>query len=394
MKLSDNQAAAIEFALSSKHKVVFIEGSAGTGKSFVLTQLISALYQTQQNFVCCAPTHKAVKVIRDRIKDPNQKEKVETLASVFQNLTFSEYQNLRSKLTKENEEAVLRRVPKRNKLYFSKNSNRQDITIIDETSMVSLDMLEHVVKNSNKVICFGDPNQIPPVKGISAYRYKETHPDCSFTLTDVFRTDNNKILELGNILTQKKSTFNDFIKYAYESNLLQQKSVAQLAEDRSKYNSDHMNITFYNWIRREINHKFNSHTFLATYQTLPLHYNSVVKHPKTGEVEHYPLERLEDKPLLIPRTKYKNNILFDDSRSGRVFTTEDLCPSKNKKQVLEIDQDVIQLTLPHCITIHKSQGSEYKSVNFIARDVVKRPNWRNLCYTAITRAKENLIITI
>ena len=45
----------------------------------------------------------------------------------------------------------------------------------------------------------------------------------------------------------------------------------------------------------------------------------------------------------------------------------------------------------YCITVHKAQGSEYSKVLYI-EEVLNRKNHHRMLYTAITRAKEKLII--
>jgi exodeoxyribonuclease V alpha subunit len=49
------------------------------------------------------------------------------------------------------------------------------------------------------------------------------------------------------------------------------------------------------------------------------------------------------------------------------------------------------LELAYAITVHKSQGSEFKAVIFPAIGVVPNLAYRNLLYTAVTRAKDMLI---
>ena len=58
-------------------------------------------------------------------------------------------------------------------------------------------------------------------------------------------------------------------------------------------------------------------------------------------------------------------------------------------------QDLNQITLAYCCSIHKSQGSEFPIVISIHLPIVKsyyRMLRRNLIYTAITRSKQFLII--
>ena len=50
------------------------------------------------------------------------------------------------------------------------------------------------------------------------------------------------------------------------------------------------------------------------------------------------------------------------------------------------------LELAYAITVHKSQGSEYDYVVLTIFGVYDRLNYRNLLYTAVTRAKKLLVI--
>jgi len=51
-----------------------------------------------------------------------------------------------------------------------------------------------------------------------------------------------------------------------------------------------------------------------------------------------------------------------------------------------------ELELSYAVTVHKSQGSEFKCVLLTAVGTPPQLSYRNLLYTAVTRAKENLII--
>ena len=55
-------------------------------------------------------------------------------------------------------------------------------------------------------------------------------------------------------------------------------------------------------------------------------------------------------------------------------------------------EDIGQLELAYAITVHKSQGSEYDYVILPLLDTPSKLMYRNLLYTAITRAKKMLII--
>lgn len=68
-------------------------------------------------------------------------------------------------------------------------------------------------------------------------------------------------------------------------------------------------------------------------------------------------------------------IKFDDEREATYL----------REQLLEIE-------LAYAITVHKSQGSEFKAVIMPVVSVIPQLKYRNLLYTAVTRAKEKMII--
>ena len=73
---------------------------------------------------------------------------------------------------------------------------------------------------------------------------------------------------------------------------------------------------------------------------------------------------------------------------------------KNRQMLVDFEDrvafydfnDVEQLELAYAITVHKSQGSEFPAVIFSIVGVSNKLYYRNLLYTAVTRAKEILVI--
>lgn len=59
---------------------------------------------------------------------------------------------------------------------------------------------------------------------------------------------------------------------------------------------------------------------------------------------------------------------------------------------IETSGDLANLDLAYAITVHKSQGSEYRRVYFITHKTMATMLFRELIYTAVTRAKEELIV--
>ncbi|OZU89866.1 ATP-dependent RecD-like DNA helicase [Virgibacillus indicus] len=62
------------------------------------------------------------------------------------------------------------------------------------------------------------------------------------------------------------------------------------------------------------------------------------------------------------------------------------------KEVVYERKDYVNITLAYCVSIHKSQGSEFPIVILPVVSAYNRMLRKNLLYTAITRSKESLII--
>ena len=55
-------------------------------------------------------------------------------------------------------------------------------------------------------------------------------------------------------------------------------------------------------------------------------------------------------------------------------------------------ENLSELELAYAVTVHKSQGSEFDCVIIPLFDVPSKLKYRNLLYTAVTRAKKMLVI--
>jgi len=61
------------------------------------------------------------------------------------------------------------------------------------------------------------------------------------------------------------------------------------------------------------------------------------------------------------------------------------------KEATYFSEDLSQLELAYAVTVHKSQGSEYDYVILPLFEIPTKLKYRNLLYTAVTRAKKMLI---
>lgn len=85
--------------------------------------------------------------------------------------------------------------------------------------------------------------------------------------------------------------------------------------------------------------------------------------------------------------------------NGDIGTLEMIKPDSRLMKIRFDDREAIysfdfanQLELAYAITVHKSQGSEYNAVIVPVCSVLPQLSYRNLLYTAVTRAKSKLIL--
>ena len=197
-----------KFLLDEKENIMILEGSAGTGK----TTVISAFEDKRKdlNIMYTAMTHKAVKVLRQMAQKNKDydKKKYLTLAKFFKLKVYYK-QDGKSELKSNG------RV----------NTLVNTILVIDEISMISKDLYDIIIKeikeNNIKTICLGDRCQLPPIYKIDACNNEEEEDEklSSLTvetlshffidsfkytclLTEIKRTDNKALKDLYAIFRQ------------------------------------------------------------------------------------------------------------------------------------------------------------------------------------------------
>lgn len=106
-------------------------------------------------------------------------------------------------------------------------------------------------------------------------------------------------------------------------------------------------------------------------------------------------------PVLITKNDYNIGIRNGDlGVIETIFEDQDLEADNQIFGVLNIDGRKIDLThdvldkmeLGYAITIHKSQGSQWRNVILVLDEQAHRMLDKTLLYTGVTRAEKNLII--
>lgn len=191
VQLSSGQQVALdtllEFLHNSKAKVALLQGKPGTGKTFVLKELLK---RYKYRAVCTAPTNKATKVLADMLTSNTYKPDCCTIFKLL-NLTMSSDGEVKE-LKIPNKEVDI---------------SRFSLVIIDEAFMINSQLkavLDEVIDNQNiKLLFIGDEYQLPPIgEPISAIKeYFTNTSNPSIMLNEVMRHSGN-ILSCVNEIRQ------------------------------------------------------------------------------------------------------------------------------------------------------------------------------------------------
>jgi hypothetical protein len=149
--------------LESPEKTFLLTGKGGTGKTTIVRKIVETLGQNKEGYgfakvLAIAPSHKAKKVLDKSLKTDGK----------YPDRTQVQIKTIASALAIKLDEVTGEFGPDD----FARNkgdipiAERADLVIIDETSMVSDDMYEEILKfvhSKSKIIFMGDQAQLPPV---------------------------------------------------------------------------------------------------------------------------------------------------------------------------------------------------------------------------------------
>ena len=183
VKLGEEQQQAvdniIDFIKNSKNTCFSLYGPAGTGKSLLLSHIISFLENSGYDYSVCAPTHKAALVVRNYIN-----REVITLHSLLA---------LSPKLD------IFKLDLRELQFESGKNTNQipyKGVVIVDEASMINDDLFDLLVERcrtmESKILFSSDKMQLAPVKSKT---YSKVYSVANkFGLTKIYRQDSENAI--------------------------------------------------------------------------------------------------------------------------------------------------------------------------------------------------------
>jgi len=385
--LADLQKEAIKAAMTSG--VLVITGGPGTGKTTIIKTIIRLLGKEGNKIALAAPTGRAAKRM--------------TEATGFEAKTI--HRLLEIGYVGDDEELV-----------FQKNADdpvEADVVIIDEMSMMDILLMNHLLKAlrpGTRLILVGDVNQLPSVgpgnvlKDIITSKLIKT-----VRLTEIFRQAQESMIVLNAhrvnrgeppLMNVKDGDFY-FITRNTGSSIVN--TIVELCIKRlpATYGYDPMkHIQVLTPMKKGLTGVKNLNTELQKALNPP----GKAKNEKVfrdcifreGDrvmqiKNNYNLRWIKSSDLNCDGTGVFNG---DTGIIKHIDTEEQvLTVLFEDERIVEYDFSILdELELAYAVTVHKSQGSEFPVIIMPAFTGPSMLMTRNLLYTAITRAKELVVL--
>ncbi len=372
--LNEGQRTAVRTTLT--HKVTVLTGGPGTGKTTAVRTVIRLLESKGYSYALAAPTGRAAK----RLAEATGRE-----AKTIHRLL--EFKPQKGSLFQRNEE----------------NPLEVDMVIVDEASMLDLLLTNHLLKAvdpESHLLLVGDVDQLPSVgAGNVLNDIIDSGRAAVARLTEIFRQaegsliiENAHRINRGEMPLFSKQAV-DFFLFPAEDAELAADLVVDLVQNRipRKFDLDpmddiqvlspmHRGAAGVGELNRRLQEALNSPTERRDGTRAEKRHGSRVF-------------RLGDRVMQI-RNNYDKDVFNGDM--GRI-TALNLVD-----QILTVridDEDVAydfaeldELVHAYAVSVHKSQGSEYRAVVAPVLTSHYVMLQRNLLYTAVTRAKELVVL--
>ena len=363
LELTDEQAQILE--MTCKQDVMMLTGSAGTGKSATTKAIIEMLEANNYSYTLLSPTGIAAK----RLREATGRE-----ASTIH-------------------------------MFLACDGNLGDYVLIDEMGMVSvhlLSMLFDKVTDTTKIIFIADPSQLASIACgniVEDILDSGIVPVCN--LTKVFRYNTSGIITIATdvrngVNAHLTDTFTDY-KFIETDTLvikqIEQEYARLLADGYSK--DDVLILSPFNKgdvgslaINAAIQAKFNPNELSKVGHTV----NDTPIYFKVGD------------KVINKKNEYAMPLVDDDTAfvaNGDIGTVMEIVPDEKEPYMIVrydcgdciVDKAHIKNTLlAYAISIHSCQGSQAKAVIVVIDKSHVKMLSRNLCYTAVSRAQERLIL--
>ncbi len=366
-----DQVHAIE--KSMKHNFLVITGGPGTGKTTII-KAICKLYQNLyglddktliKNLALLAPTGRASKRISEQTSLPS--------STIHRFLKWDKESNT----FRINED----------------NLSDAKFVIIDEASMIDTYLLYNLLlglQYNTKIIMIGDSNQLPSVgPGQVLKDIIESDTVNYISLSKLYRQEENSSINiLAHDINNNKIDYDIFNKN--EDLLFIEANSSNLKEKLTSYILEYKDLDFDKFqvlapIYKGDNGIDNLNYFLQ----------DLLNTKDKNKIIHDGITYKENDKVLHLVNNIDDNIFNGDI--GKIIRIKN---SPQKETYISFDDNIVRFTLNdlsnlklgYCISIHKAQGSEFDVVIIPILNTYSNMLYKKLIYTGITRAKKKLIL--
>ncbi len=383
IKFEKTQRKAVKDAL--ENGVFVLTGGPGTGKTTTLNAIIGLFEMRKLDITLAAPTGRAAKRMTELCK--------------------REAKTLHRLLEVEWDES--------DKPTFAKNERNpldSDVVIVDEASMVDtllFDSLLRAMRPTARLVLVGDVKQLPSVSAGNVLNdIIESGAFPFVALNKVFRqARTSAIVNTAHAIIEEKpidfsNKSKDFFFIHKNDGFEVAQIITELCEKRlpDKYSFNPMSdiqvicpSKMYETGVTNLNNILQSVLNPHTENSPEIHNKGVAfrKNDKVMQIKNNYDIMWENDSGESGTGVFNGDVGFIseiDIRGGTVKVRFD------DKVATYFMEDMSELELGYAITVHKSQGSEFDCVIIPMFNIPEKLKYRNLLYTAITRAKKMLVV--
>ncbi len=371
-EITAEQRQAVENAL--RHPVSVMTGGPGTGKSYTVATLISALESMGKKYALAAPTGRAAKRLAE-----------------WTGRKASTIHRLLSFVPDEEQEDLL--------VYDDPEELDLDLVVVDEASMLDLPLAYRLLKAIPRgchLLLVGDVDQLPSVgAGNFLGDVIESGVAPVTRLTEIFRQEaNSRIVANAHRINQgvlpalDNDPAGDFFFFNIETGKAAAEQVQSLVTERipNKFKLKPEDIQVLSPMYR------GEAGVDALNQRLQDALNPARRRKKERTLAGTRF-REGDRVMQIKNEYSKEVFNGDIGRLEEINETEGtLTVDMDGRGVTYQFSEADQLVLAYASTIHKSQGSEYPCVVIVMLPEHRVMLARNLLYTGLTRAQKWCIL--
>ncbi len=370
LTLAAKQAEAVKTTLTQS--VSLLTGGPGTGKTTTIRAILRLLRSKGKRVLLAAPTGRAAKRMAEATG--HEAKTIHRLLEVNPSAGFK----------------------------FKRNQDNPlpaDMLIVDEVSMIDLILMNNLLKAispGTHLLLVGDPDQLPSVGAGNVLRdLIDSRAAPTVQLEVIFRQAQNSTI-ITNAHRVNRGEFplfppdkSDFYFFG-------------------KANPDEIAPLVVDIIANRVPKKFNADPVKDIQLLAPMHRGSAgvgnlnqllqeeLNPPKPGKTQYQSgsrLYRAGDKVLQL-RNNYDKDVFNGDvGVIEKIDLEEGEATIRFDGRPVSYDlSDLDEVTLAYAMSVHKSQGSEYPIVVIPVVTQHYIMLQRNLLYTAITRAKERVIL--